>query len=349
MNNARGFLLLATLLASSPLVLVAQQASEQIVVDDPDQADGDFRFQGEYEGMFRSGRLPRPTGLQVIALGGGKFDAVLYIGGLPGTGWNETTQSAMHGEVNEQGQLSLHGDNVSVELQHGKGTIKDLHQGHSGRLHKVVRYSSTLGASPARNALVLFDGDMPEHFDGARITEDGLLMEGVTTTMPVGDFQLHLEFRIPYMPLARGQSRGNSGVYIQRRYEVQILDSFGLAGANNECGGIYRQLEPRINMCLPPLSWQTYDLLFRQARWQGDEKIENARITVLHNGVRIHSKQPITAKTGAGQKETAVPLPIHLQNHGNPVRFRNIWLVMDKQRLGQRVGWSRITGDREKN
>ena len=87
-------------------------------------------------------------------------------------------------------------------------------------------------------------------------------------------------------------------------------------------------------MCLPPLSWQTYDVLFRQARWEGDEKVENAEITVIHNGIPIHWKHEITSKTGAGQKEEAKPLPIHLQNHGNPVRFRNVWVLPLDDRAG---------------
>jgi hypothetical protein len=342
MNKTPSHLLLVSLLAISAGSLLAQENA----VDNP--AEVDFQVQGEYEGVLRSGLLPRPVGLQVIALGEGQFDGVLYTGGLPGTRRNEPSASTLHGKLDGQGRLVLQGDQMLIEILQGRGTIQDSQQRES-QLHKVVRQSSTMSAPPPRNALVLFDGSMPEHFQNARVTEDGLLMEGVTTTMPVGDFQLHLEFRIPFMPQARGQARGNSGVYIQRRYEVQILDSFGLSGANNECGGLYRQQQPRINMCLPPLAWQTYDVLFREARWEGDEKTENAHITVLHNGVPIHWKHPITNKTGAGQKEEAKPLPLHLQNHGNPVRFRNVWLVMDKQKLGARVGRARITQQREKH
>src|SRR5262249_34742326 len=79
---------------------------------------------------------------------------------------------------------------------------------------------------------------------------------------PAGPFRLHLEYRTPYMPTARDQARGNSGVYIQRRYEVQILDSFGLDGAFNEAGSLYRQTPPDLNMAFPPLTWQTYDIWF---------------------------------------------------------------------------------------
>ena len=339
-------LLLAGLLAIPSPVLLAQENAG----NSQDTEQVDFQVQGEYTGVLRDGLLPQPVGLQVVALGEGQFDGVLHIGGLPGSQKNTTTTTALHGAIDEKGQLTLVNGARQIHLHQGRGTIVDCNGGPDqvGRLRQVLRQSSTMGIAPPRRALVLFDGSMPEHFADARITEDGLLMEGVTTTMPVGDFQLHLEFRIPFMPDARGQARGNSGVYIQRRYEVQILDSFGLAGTNNECGGLYRQQQPRINMCLPPLCWQTYDVLFREARWEGNEKTENAQITVLHNGVPIHWKHAITNKTGAGQKEEDKPLPIHLQNHGNPVRFRNVWLVLGTQKMGAGAGRTRITGQRLK-
>jgi hypothetical protein len=110
---------------------------------------------------------------------------------------------------------------------------------------------------------------------------------------------------------------------------VQILDSFGLEGAFNECGALYRQTPPDLNMAFPPLSWQTYDIWFTPPQFadDGTTKTANARITVLHNGIPIHWHREITAKTGGGRPEAAEALPIELQNHGNPVAFRNIWLV----------------------
>src|SRR5690606_40856473 len=105
-----------------------------------------------------------------------------------------------------------------------------------------------------------------------------------------------------FMPAARGQARCNSGVYIQRRYEVQILDSFGLEPQFNDCASLYRQRPPALNMCLPPLSWQTYDIEFRAARFDGQgRKIQNARITVRLHGVAGQHKLELTSKTGAGQ------------------------------------------------
>lgn len=144
-----------------------------------------------------------------------------------------------------------------------------------------------------------------------------------------GDHQLHLEFRSPFMPEARGQGRGNSGVYLQGRYEVQILDSYGLEGLDNECGGIYRVARPRVNMCAPPLQWQTYDMDFRAPRFDAQgNKTANARITVSHNGVIIHENLEIPGQTGGGEASNFdKPGPLLLQDHGNPVQFRNIWVL----------------------
>jgi hypothetical protein len=152
---------------------------------------------------------------------------------------------------------------------------------------------------------------------------------GAITKRKFTDFRLHLEFRTPYMPAARGQGRGNSGVYIQQRYEVQILDSFGLVGEFNECGSLYRQTPPDLNMCLPPLAWQTYDIVFTAARFDPETKAKTApaRITVFHNGVAVHDDRAIASKTGAGQPEAPTPNPILFQNHSDPVRFRNVWFV----------------------
>jgi len=198
------------------------------------------------------------------------------------------------------------------------------------RLVKMIRTSPTMGLAPPAGATVLFAGGSTDQFQpGAKVTPDGLLMAGVMTKFPVDAFRLHLEFRTPFMPSARDQARGNSGVYIQRRYEVQILDSFGLEGAFNECGSLYRQTPPDLNMALPPLTWQTYDIWFTPPQFDAEakNKTANARITVLHNGVPVHWHREITAKTGGGQQEGPQPLPIQLQDHGNPVVFRNIWIV----------------------
>jgi hypothetical protein len=156
-------------------------------------------------------------------------------------------------------------------------------------------------------------------------------MEGTTSKQGFGSHKLHIEFRIPYQPEDRGQGRGNSGIYAQGRYEVQMLDSFGLAGKHNECGGIYSVKDPDVNMCLPPLSWQTYDFDYTAAKFDADGKlVAPPRMTVHHNGVLIHDDVELPgdrSTTAAPSKPGPEPGPVYLQNHGCPVRYRNIWVV----------------------
>jgi hypothetical protein len=140
---------------------------------------------------------------------------------------------------------------------------------------------------------------------------------------------LHIEFMLPFMPKAQGQARGNSGVYLQGRYEVQVLDSFGLEGKDNECGGIYEVKAPDANMCYPPLVWQTYDIKFTAARFDAaGKKTANARMTVFHNGTKIHDNVEVPKATRAAPNaEGPEPGFLHLQDHGCPVRYRNIWIL----------------------
>ena len=143
------------------------------------------------------------------------------------------------------------------------------------------------------------------------------------------DFRLHLEFRTPFMPEARGQKRGNSGMYLQGRYEVQILDSYALEGVDNECGGIYQISSPKVNMCAPPMQWQTYDVIFYAPRFDSKgEKVSNARLTLDHNGVTIYNNLELPNPTGGGLDILAdQPGGLMLQEHDDAVQFRNIWVV----------------------
>ena len=310
----------------------AQEANKQkLAITDISKADEDFHIQGEYLGNLGSRRRSRASlGLQVVALGAGEFQGAVYPGGLPGYGWNGEEKVSLSGSRSEsvtEVTLILDSEQYQIHLKGPVALVFSKEEEFLGSLRKIQRTSPTLHARPPRNAQILFNGQDADQFEDGRITEDGLLMTGTTTKLAVNDFHLHLEFRTPYMPYAKGQARGNSGVYIQRRYEVQILDSFGLKGEHNECGGLYRQRPPAVNMCLPPLSWQTYDIYFTAARWDKEnKKTANAVITVYHNGFPIHYQQEITGKTGAGKAESPEALPIHLQNHGNPVRFANVWI-----------------------
>lgn len=264
------------------------------------EADPCFALQGEYANQ--------DIGLQVVALGKDQFRVVMYEGGLPGLGWNGKDKTVREAGI----------DAVRRELQ--------------DRLQKVDRHSTTLGAPPPKGAVVLFDGtkeSLKNWQEGARISPDGLLMQGATSVPRFQSARLHVEFRLPYMPDARGQARGNSGLYVQGRYETQMLDSFGLAGEDNECGGIYSVRAPDLNLCLPPLTWQTYDIDFTAARFDPDgKKLANARMTVRLNGVVVHDDVEVPKSTVASPlPEGRDPGPVYLQDHGNPVRYRNVWVL----------------------
>jgi len=307
---------------------------------DPAKTDADFPFQGEYAGTATQDGQPMPLGVQVIALGEGKFDMVVYPGGLPGDGWTPPNKIKGTGVRTGEGDSSV----VKVEALDGNGTKRtgEIRDGaivvlsDSGseiaRLPKANRSSATLGQKPPEGAIVIYDGtgtstDTSKLVDG-RVSEDGLLMEGVTTKDSFGDALWHIEFRLPYQPKDRGQGRGNSGAYVMGSYETQMLDSFGLEGKDNECGGIYKAAAPGVNMCLPPLTWQTYDINVTAPRFEGDKKVANARMTVTHNGTVIHDNVEVPTLTPGGPlKQEAPKGPLHLQNHGNPVRYRNIWVL----------------------
>lgn len=301
------------------------------VVTDPARADADFAVQGEYAGELDTNDGRVKYGVQVIARGEGKFDATAYHGGLPGDGADRTRRILATGQTN--GTITtLSANEGTAKIQNGVMTIFSSNGNPIGELKKIERKSPTLGAKPPAGAVVLFDGSNAENFQNGRLTDDKQLAAGVTSKRMFQNCTLHLEFMTPYMPADRDQARGNSGCYLQGRYEVQILDSFGLEGKNNECGGIYSIRDPDVNMCLPPLSWQTYDIDYTAAEYDSTgKKLKNSRITVRHNGVVIHENAELPkATTAAPVPEGPDPGPIYLQDHGNPVRFRNIWVVEKK-------------------
>jgi hypothetical protein len=195
---------------------------------------------------------------------------------------------------------------------------------------------------PPAGAVVLFDGKSVDKWvkkngkDPVMWTLKDGAMEGVkghgdivTKEKFGGKFKLHVEFRVPYEPAGKGQGRGNSGVYVQGRYEVQILDSYGLKSQNNDCAAIYEVAAPKVNACKAPTVWQSYDIEFTAPRFENGKKTEPARMTVYHNGVKVHDDVPIPVdNTRAGMGgDPSSPGPILLQDHGHPVQFRNIWLL----------------------
>ena len=314
-------------LADNPKPKSEMMKPKPAAYEDPTKTDADFALQGEYVGKIREADFA----LQVVALGDGRFDAVMCPGGLPGAGWTKQPNPRQRVTGGLQGDSVRFGANGwSGTLRAGVIALQDFKGQAIGELKRIERKSPTLGAPPPEGAVVLFDGKGTSAFqDGAKMTSDGLLMNGCISKEEFGDCTIHIEFRTPYMPSARGQARGNSGIYLAGRYEVQMLDSFGLTGENNECGGIYTIAKPQVNMCLPPLAWQTYDIEFKAARFDDKgAKTADAEATVKHNGVLIHENVKLTHPTTAARfKDEAPKGPVYLQDHGNPVRYRTIWVV----------------------
>jgi hypothetical protein len=295
-------------------------------------ADPDFAVQGEYAGEIQTGDGPKAIGVQVVALGGGKFHAVAYTGGLPGAGYDKGELHESDGET-QDGVTVFKGEAHEGRIKDGVLTITSAAPDNLriGEFNKTLRKSPTERAAPPAGAIVLFDGSAANDFDPGKASPEGLLTQGQTSKHKFQSGTLHIEFQTPFMPASRGQKRGNSGVYLQGRYETQVLDSFGLKGANNECGGIYEIAAPTVNMCYPPLSWQTYDIDFTAARYEDGKKAADATITVRHNGVLVQDKIALPRKTRAAPgNESSEPGPLYLQNHGNPVNYRNIWFVEAK-------------------
>lgn len=293
-------------------------------ITDPASAGPMFAIQGEYEGKL-DGEL---WGVQVIALNDRDFDLVGFDGGLPGHGWNRGMETQRGSGTLEQATGKAKGEGWTARIENGKLTVTIDGGTILGTLDKVERTSPTLGEKAPEGAMVLFNGSNTDAFEKGEMSDGLLAATNCYSKEKFGDHHLHLEFRTPYMPDARGQGRGNSGLYLQGRYECQILDSFGLEGKDNECGGIYSIHAPDLNMCLPPLSWQTYDVDFQAARYDASgNKTAPARVTIVHNGVTIHRDLELPHGTPGHLAEGPGPEHIFLQNHGNPVHFRNIWVV----------------------
>jgi hypothetical protein len=303
-------------------------SGDEPTVTDVKTAKIEYRLQGEYKGQIATDEGEEVWGAQIIALGRNKFDLVGYRGGLPGDGWKrgDETRKASGRLVDE---TKIEFDLKEAVLQVTEGKLEVLVGDQViATLPRVERTSPTLGKEPPAGATVLFDGKSIDQWTGGKLVDGQYLgATNVTSKKKLADHHLHIEFRTPFMPKSRGQGRGNSGVYVQGRYELQVLDSFGLEGENNECGGFYSISKPNVNMCLAPLSWQTYDIDFTAAKYDGDKKVTNARVTVRHNGVVIHDDLELPNGTPGNQPEGPGPESLFLQDHGNPVVFRNIWIL----------------------
>ena len=314
---------------------------------DPKDAPADWKVQGEYVGQCGDDKL----GVQVIALSNGCFQAVIYPGGLPGDGWGGKVRIPIDGKTTggktvfeaskadkkymagPPEQFSALRDNPPGGQKNWEAVLEGermngrTDNGRKFVAEKIVRESPTMGAKPPAGAVVLFDGTNADEWNGGHMDDRKLLAAGTFTKKEFTDFTVHLEFMTPFKPDARSQGRGNSGVYLQHRYEVQVLDSFGLEGLDNECGGVYKKGNSKVNMCFPPLTWQTYDIEFTAPKFENGQKVAPACATIKHNGVVIHDQLKIDGKTGGSKGEEGQPGALYLQGHGNPVFFRNIWIV----------------------
>ena len=323
---------LSALLFLSAGLAISAPKEEVRTWTDPEAAlreDPDFAIQGEYESDVRGPMM----GAQVVALGNGRFDVHVFDGGLPGKGWVPTwPRTLLKGE--RKGDKVVFADEAGkstgwIEKRLMSLTMADGTHHLLGRIERVILKNSSI---PPAGAVILFDGTSAEQWENGKMENGLLLATNCTTKRLFGSYKLHLEFRTPYKPAARGQQRGNSGVYQSGRWETQILDSFGLKGEDNECGGIYSISKPMLNMCLPPLAWQTYDVDFVAAKFdESGKRTAWPRITVRLNGVLVHENLELS-KDFTTSAPLSKPLegpegPIHLQDHGNPVVFRNIWIV----------------------
>ncbi|HTU27644.1 MAG TPA: DUF1080 domain-containing protein [Pirellulales bacterium] len=323
-RSAAALLLSASFVLAGSAVLRADDAKP--APKDAEPSGTDYSLQGEYAGDVVTPAGESPIGVQVVALGKDKVKIVGYPGGLPGDGWDRSPRKGVEGDIKD-GTVETKSDEYGCVVKNGVLTITVAGL-KIADLKKIDRESKTLGEAAPEGAVVLFDGSSADAFEKGRMTEDGLLLPGCTSKEKFGSGKLHVEFRVPYMPEARDQARGNSGIYLQGRYEVQVLDSFGLDESDTGGGAIYSVKAPDQNMCYPPGVWQTYDIDFTAAEYKDGKKVKDAIITVKQNGVPVQRKTPLPATTrGSTVALGEEPGPLYLQDHNTPVRYRNIWFV----------------------
>ena len=314
------------------IVLAIVVAAASVALADP--------FMGEYKGTFYAdSRTQIPATANVVAES--EHDWRILIDAVS----PEAGRQGAHIEV----YGNLQGQGVDISYPSGgyrwHGGIRDGHlsvgseYGQHFELDKAARKSPNEGLQPPAGAVVLLPFKKGAKTDLAawtnpnwEVLDNGAarVRQGSNTTKErFGDIkQLHVEFWLPLEPGNRGQGRANSGVFLNDTYEVQVLDSFGLAYTSGDCGSLYSIKRPDVNASLPPETWQTYDIEFRTPRLNDDGSIkEGARITVVHNGIKIHDNVQIPQPTANPKAEQRITGPIQLQDHSHPIQYRNIWLV----------------------
>jgi len=316
-----------------PLLLVACLALAGVAFA---AAPSDEVVQGIYEGICKDASGEQKVEARVVACGKGTYKAFLRLRVTPRVVGKIELDGKVEGDaVAFKGKAG----NVEWTASYAEGAIKGTGgQGGTLELKRVVRESPTLGAKPPAGAVVLlgekkYDGVTTKSLkDGKEqewVSVDGGGIQvpkgGMNSKQTLGEtsFKFHVEFKCPLMPEARDQGRGNSGVFLPNGEEIQVLDSFGMTTyTGGSCGGLYKYKDPDAFdvfplASLPPLQWQTYDIEYRVLK-QGGKLAGKPRVTVFHNGIKIHNNFEL-------QKD-AKPGTINFQDHGNAVHYRNIWV-----------------------
>jgi len=302
----------------------------------------EIELQGNFEGSATTpGGEEMPLEAKIVALANGAHVAKIDVNGAIVEVKGQTQGKPEDG-------LCLYEDTVDLGPDMGsfKISAKVENKVFSGKaegstgvttftLNRVEKGSPTLGATPPAGAIVLQDGTgmdawIVEPFWGVRNGAMGMSGHSIRTKEEFGSANIHLEFKTPFMPREEpgSQGRGNSGVYVMGRYEVQVLDSYTVAPKDNLCGGIYQKAVPLVAASLPPEEWQTYDIEIHAPKFDGaGMKTADAVITVRHNGIVIHDKVVLPSVTpgGVSDKEAAKGV-LMLQDHHDPVEYRNIWV-----------------------
>lgn len=320
----------------SGLLIVALAAAAAL----PAAAADDDKVMGVYEGAFDGGGWDGKT-IRAQVRAESKFaqTAVIKIGDGAQEVRVEVPGKGREGRFTFTGAVDLGALGGKAEVS-GKiadetftGVIKTKKEA-AFTLKRTFPEPPTRGMAAPEGAVALYDGtNLDQHWNLVPHwcpQPDGsvqICSTNLQTKEEFGSGLYHIEFMTPFKPEARGQERGNSGCYILGRYEVQVLDNFGWEPKDNLCGGIYQKAVPIADAVLPPLQWQTYDITFTAAQYDAaGNKTANARITVVHNGITVHDDVELDSPTPGGVSDQDGPKgPLFFQDHGNTVKFRNIW------------------------